>query len=1289
MAQVCKSSLCGSAGAVFLLAVSLFVLALCLSAEGAEAWEDVSSNSISGECGHVYKYTSSSSSYTSYSNYETTSPYIGYYGYMSTTYDYTYYYEPWYLFPLDTVDNRTYIDSATLTIQTSGNSLNKYVQASFLSVDPTSSSATAVYNDIRSSSGAVIGTLRITSPGKYTFTFSSTGLASLRDRVRSGDHYAWIGFAMTNEPSPPSSTGSFYYHQYLYANRVTLTMKVDRDAPVVPTLGSLPNWTVGTSVNTNWSAAPDLPAGGNRSGVEYLIRVQLWEDGEWVTHRLSGWSSGTSATFDHLIDGGRYRVQVQSRDASDFRSAWSEAVCTTMDSKPPTTPVLQPLSQYTPGSTLSVRWSASTDAGIGLPTGPPDGYPYELQWSNSSTFAIDWSEVVLGTSLDVSGLENDTRYFYRVRARDAGGQLSEWSPVESTTLDDDPPSVPAVHEEEGYSQGTSNPLAWDASTDAGVGLKDYRVQAATDETFGAEALVLDTFVSTEAFEVTGLTDGVTYHYRVASRDHFDHESAWSRAVSSTQDDSGPSAPVVHQLSPYSRAGTILLTWDSSSDDGAGMGWYRVLVSKDPGFGEVDAVYDIVTGTSWEHVETGSHGQTLFLRVVAVDLVGNEGPPGEASTTMDTVAPEPPVIYPLPPFSPGTELDLSWSPSKDYGSGIHCYLVDVLSEPGRGPIRSLTANTTSMVLSDLDDGVRYWFRVTAVDEAGNANAGQLANTTMDASPPGVPVVDRLPEFLPGPGVTVSWAPVTDASGLQVLYRVSVYDGPGTSEDPVTRSPWLSDTSYEFNGLESDVTLYFRVESRDPFHWTSPSSDPSSTMIDTTGPSGQVIDDLPEYSRGTGLLVTWSAPVDGGVGGVEGRLVVYAEEGLGVPVHVGPWVVDRMATVIGLADGVTHWLVVECRDGFGNVGPGSEPVSTTMDATPPILVVDAPGVFGPRTNAATGTVSDSTSGAASVEASFDGGVTWEATELEDGVWSMAFPSSSWSGGVLLRATDLAGNTMASPVVAEVDQGDPTISIDAPVEGSYVHGPTCILGAVSDPNLESVEVDYRGSAGDRWSPVQPLQCTSGTSGTLATWMTSGLADGDYTIRVKATDALGNSEEAFVSVTLTGADLTLTDIAFSDNDPLPGARVEVRVTVGNSGDGDATGVTVVLSSGDEILGERTDVVVPAHGSYVAVFTVRVEEGETELTARATSPYYDTGPMTPAPLATREEGLLEGTAGTVGVIVVILAVLVLAILLVSRMREGKEGGPALEPPQEVVVLDPLEDTGWTEVGDDTPREGS
>ena len=1266
-------------GALIAIAVVCLVMALSFTAEEAEAWEDVSTKPFNSDCGYAYKYVTSYGT-TSYYNYKTSTPYLGYYGYRSTTYVYTYYYEPWFYVPITLVDNKTYIDSATLSIQTTSYSINQDVQAKFLSVNPTQTSPyiapVTVYNDIRSSSGAVIGTLRITSPGTYTYTFSSTALTHLRNSIQSGTSAVWIGFALTTEPAPPSSTGSFYYRPTLYPYSITMGLKVDRSPPDVPTLNSLPTWTLGSSVTAQWSAVSDLPAGGNLGGVEYSARMQLREGGVWVTHRLLPWSSATSTTIDNLLDGGNYRIQVQSRDASDYRSAWSTAVLTTIDSSPPTRPTLGSLPEYTAGTSLSVTWSASIDAGIGLATGPPDGYPYELQWSKSVTFATYWNETVNGTSTSVSGLENNTKYFYRARAQDMFYQLSDWSPIEFTTLDADPPSIPLIWEEAEYTQGTTNMFIWNASSDVGLGLKDYHVQVANNSSFLPMHLVVDSFVQTPFSEATGLADDTTYYCRVASRDLFDHISDWSQVVSSIQDDSGPSVPVIHGLPPYSPAGTITLSWESSSDEGVGQGWYKVMVSKDPGFGQIDRVYDRVMGNSLDHVELGSHSETLYLRVVPVDLLGNEGGPGDANTTMDTVAPEAPTIDPLPQFTPDEELTLTWSASSDDGSGVDHYVVNAFSRPGSGPIHTGTTNITSMKLSDLADGVMYWYQVTAVDKVGNANISELASSTQDGSPPTRPFLKALPDLTPGDNATVHWEPATDAGVGGVEYEVAWSTGPS----PDNMEDGITGTSLEVADLVDGTVHNFWVRSKDAFGHVSQWSPLVSTTMDASPPGVPTMNPLPEFLPGPSIVVSWDAVTD--ASGLQAlyRVSVYDHpQATDDPVARSPWLPETSYELWGLDEDIGLYFRAESQDPFGWTSQPSEPSSTTMDATPPILLVDAPGIFGPDDGAATGTVSDATSGVASVETSSDGGATWEEAEMLDGGWSMAFPSGSWSGELNVRATDGTGNT--AEITAVLDQIDPTVSIESPTDGSDVLGSTAILGTVSDDHLKSYIVEYRrGSEGD-WSSVQPSQSASGISGTLATWMTSGLSDGDYSLRVTALDSIGNSGRASVSVTLKGAHLTLSpsDITFSDNRPLPGDKVDVMVTVRNLGGSPAEGVTVVLYSEGMAIDEQTGITVSALGTYIATFSMKAEEGSVELSARASSFLYDTGQMTPGtPLNTmEEEGILASSAGILGLIALVLAVALLAILWVYRMGKGKDEEPMVEPEPEpeMIVLDPLADT--------------
>ena len=446
-------------------------------------------------------------------------------------------------------------------------------------------------------------------------------------------------------------------------------------------------------------------------------------------------------------------------------------------------------------------------------------------------------------------------------------------------------------------------------------------------------------------------------------------------------------------------------------------------------------------------------------------------------------------------------------------------------------------------------------------------------------------------------------------------------------------------------------------------------------DTEGPDEAVIDELPEYTAGSGVSLTWTEAADGGIEMVEYRVVVYSDTGLSNRFYVSAWTMGVTADVYGLADGMQYWFVVETRDGFGNLGRDSTTATTTMDASPPMVGI-AKGLFGPGEDV-TGTCSDLTSGVDTVEVSVNGVDGWKEANVTGGTWSISLSefAAETIKAVYARATDEVGNTQMDYAMASVDTIDPVVSITMPTSGSDVSGAVVIAGTISDDNLYSYMVEYQPKDGSTWTAVQPEQMTTGVSGVLATWLTAGLAGGDYTVRVTAKDAVDQTRDATVDVTLKGAALTISpaDISFSDTHPLPGDNVVVMVTVRNTGDSPAEGVTVTVYADGTSVGEESGVTVPAHGSTTVAVETEAKEGTKEFTARATSPLYDTGTMDDGkPLNTIEaESTMENVAGVLALLALILALV--AILLVFVMGRGKGGEPASAPPRdEDVIIDPV-----------------
>jgi len=133
------------------------------------------------------------------------------------------------------------------------------------------------------------------------------------------------------------------------------------------------------------------------------------------------------------------------------------------------------------------------------------------------------------------------------------------------------------------------------------------------------------------------------------------------------------------------------------------------------------------------------------------------------------------------------------------------------------------------------------------------------------------------------------------------------------------------------------------------------------------------------------------------------------------------------------------------------------------------------------------------------------TWDTTQVVDGIYALK-----------LTANDLVDNTSTSEVKVIVDNTYPTVNISSPTTGSYLAGAINIAGTVSDANLNSVLIEYREAGSlEGWQAITAPLPVSITNNTIYNWSASSL-NGDYVIRVKATDKTGKTSSAEVQVRL-----------------------------------------------------------------------------------------------------------------------------------------------------------------------------
>jgi chitodextrinase len=131
------------------------------------------------------------------------------------------------------------------------------------------------------------------------------------------------------------------------------------------------------------------------------------------------------------------------------------------------------------------------------------------------------------TSFQDTGLNPSTSYTYRVRARDAAGNISTASsPASATTQplpDTTPPSVPTGLSATAVSSTQVN-LAWTAATD-NVGVSGYHVFR--------NGIQIATLGAVTTFQNTGLAASTSYSYTVRAYDAAGNVSGQSIAANAT------------------------------------------------------------------------------------------------------------------------------------------------------------------------------------------------------------------------------------------------------------------------------------------------------------------------------------------------------------------------------------------------------------------------------------------------------------------------------------------------------------------------------------------------------------------------------------------------------------------------------------------------------------------------------------------------------------------------------------------------------------------------------------
>jgi len=368
----------------------------------------------------------------------------------------------------------------------------------------------------------------------------------------------------------------------------------------------------------------------------------------------------------------------------------------------------------------------------------------------------NWTDLVAdtkstSTAYSHTGLSAGLARHYRVSAINSVGPGAASNVANASTAAAAAPGAPTSLTAVASGRTIIN-LGWAAPTNTGgAAITGYKIEVSTDGGSTFTALVASQ--TSRTYSHTGLTAGLTRHYRVYAINSVGSSPASNVANASTAALAAPGAPT--SLTATASGQTIInLSWSAPTNTGgAAITGYRLEISTDAGTNWTSLVADTrSTGTTYSH--TGlSAGTTRYYRVSAINSVG----PGAASNVANatTAATTPGAPTSLTAAASGqTIINLSWTaPTNTGGAAITGYKVEVSPNGTNNSWTGLVADTksanTAYSHTGLSAGTTRYYRVSAINRAGTGPMSNVANATTNvpvATTPGAR--HRSPQPPPG-------------------------------------------------------------------------------------------------------------------------------------------------------------------------------------------------------------------------------------------------------------------------------------------------------------------------------------------------------------------------------------------------------------------------------------------------------------------------------------------------------------------------------------------------------------
>ncbi|MDR2911175.1 MAG: fibronectin type III domain-containing protein [Bacteroidales bacterium] len=449
------------------------------------------------------------------------------------------------------------------------------------------------------------------------------------------------------------------------------------------------------------------------------------------------------------------------------------------------------------------------------------GYKLERSLNGTSWTVIDGA--VTDTKYWNNLLAANTKYYYRVRACNAGGDSEYSTTVSATTA----PAIPTGLSVTSKAM-VENPLKYEAAIkwNTVTGATGYKVERSINDGSWAE---IAPSVTTTTYTDSNLEPNTKYSYRVRSYNGNGDESDYPVAASATTAIDAPAG-----LSATAVSNTqINLSWTAVT----GATGYRVERSPN-GTSNWTQIIASVTATTYNNTGLAA-GTIYYYRVRAHNASGSNS----AFSTIENATTETVTITLDAPTGLTTttvlnnRIDLKWNAV----TGATGYRVERKIDTGEWTQIASSVTGTTYQNTGLTGIHTYYYRVRAYNNSGDSEYSNETSATTRLSVPGITTT-----VVSSTQINLSWAAITDATG----YRVE--------RSPDGMSGWTeiySGTAISYNnttGLTANTEYYYRVQAFDGAGHESVWSSVSAT----TAPAAPTGLEATAVSS-TAINLTWTA------------------------------------------------------------------------------------------------------------------------------------------------------------------------------------------------------------------------------------------------------------------------------------------------------------------------------------------------------------------------------------------------------------------------------------------------